>query len=294
MSKRTGVLLALVTAAFWGTMPIAGKIALDGISPYFISWFRFVTAALILGGLLWWQGRAETQLLRRPPLLMVVAAAGLAGNYILYIAGLQYTTATAAQFIVQTGTIFLVTWSALFLGERVGPLRVIGVAITLGGVFLVTWNGESLEGLWSSDTLLGNLMVMGSALSWSLYAVLQKRLGRDHSAAGILLVVYASGAVLTLPAGVLVPAEAPWWAWVALLFLVVNTIIAYGAFAESLRHVDAAVTSTVAAFAPVLTVVGVAIANHFWPGSYPGEFTLYTLAGGTLILVGIVVVLRSQ
>lgn len=46
---KRGFVLALVTATAWGLLPLALKITLDVLDPYTITWFRFLTAALVLG-----------------------------------------------------------------------------------------------------------------------------------------------------------------------------------------------------------------------------------------------------
>lgn len=295
VSKRTGILLALATAVLWGTMPLAGKVALTGASPYFITFFRFLTAGLVLAGLLLLLRRdKDLALVKRPPWVLLVASLGLVGNYVLYIVGLQHTTATAAQFMVQMGGVFLVAWSVLFLGERLTPARALGIALAVAGVLLVSWNGEPLEGLFGSEHLLGNLLVLASAASWSVYAALQKRLGARHSAHAVLVGVYLAGALFTSPGAFAIPWGASLLVWGFIAYLVLNTLLAYGAFAESLRHVDASVTTVITTFAPVVTVAIVATVNAFLPGTYPGDLTPYTLLGGGCILAGILVVIRER
>ena len=41
---KLGLLLALVTAACWATLPVALKITLGALDPYTLTWFRFVLA----------------------------------------------------------------------------------------------------------------------------------------------------------------------------------------------------------------------------------------------------------
>ena len=285
----------MVTAFFWGTMPVAGKVVLLGASPFFVTFVRFLTAGLLLAvALVLFRRREELHLLRKPPWLLLAATLGLVGNYVLYIVGLQYTTATAAQFIIQTGTVFLVAWSALFLKERLTARRVAGMALAITGVLIVSWNGQSLDVLVGSDIFVGNLIIVASALCWSLYAVLQKGLGRRYTSYATLIVVYFAGALITSPGALILPTEATWVVWVALAYLCLNTLLAYGAFAESLQHVDASTTSVIVTFAPLVTVVLVALLAPLAPHLYAGEITRYTLAGGALILAGILTVIRER
>ena len=100
---RFGLLLALVTAACWATLPVALKIMLEVLDPYTLTWFRFVVAAVVmlvwlgvsggLGGFAALDGKRWT--------LLLLAALLLIGNYIFYLLGVQHTTPGNAQLIIQ-------------------------------------------------------------------------------------------------------------------------------------------------------------------------------------------------
>ena len=47
---RRGLMLALVTAACWATLPVALKLTLEQVDPITLTWFRFVFAACVIGG----------------------------------------------------------------------------------------------------------------------------------------------------------------------------------------------------------------------------------------------------
>ena len=46
---RLGLVLALSTAAFWATLPVALKVALEVVDPWTLTWFRFLVAAVLMG-----------------------------------------------------------------------------------------------------------------------------------------------------------------------------------------------------------------------------------------------------
>lgn len=295
-SPRLGLLLALATAFLWGTMPIAGKLALQGFGPLAITALRFLGGALVLGGFLAWRGRPTLAALRERPVVTLLAGVGLTGNYILYIVGLQYTAQTAAQLVVQLANVFFLAWGVLFFGEKLTRIRVGGITLAILGVALVTWNGESWETLRESASLRGNLLVAAAALSWSGYAALQKLVNRTHASFVVLTGVLAAGALYTAPAlgGVTAAGAAGALAIAALLYLILNTVAAYGSFAESLQHMDAGQVSVILAFAPVVTVILTAIQQAIWPHLVAEDaLTPWTLAGTVLVVAGIVLVVRG-
>ena len=52
---KLGLLLALVTAACWATLPVALKMSLSVLDPMTLTWFRFAFAAVFMG--LWLLGK---------------------------------------------------------------------------------------------------------------------------------------------------------------------------------------------------------------------------------------------
>ena len=93
-----GLALATVTAVLWGTVPIAGTVALGGMSAPLLSVLRLVAAAALLALLL---GRARARALRKPPRLVLLAALGLGANYVFYRWGLEHAGAGTSQVLIQ-------------------------------------------------------------------------------------------------------------------------------------------------------------------------------------------------
>lgn len=64
------------------------------------------------------------------------------GTYIammLWLAGMKYTQASTAAALNQTSNIFIFVFAALFLRERITPLRVGGIIVAVAGALLVTF-----------------------------------------------------------------------------------------------------------------------------------------------------------
>ncbi len=58
---------------------------------------------------------------------------------VLWIAGMKYTQASTAAALNQTSNIFIFIFAAIFLREKITPLRVAGILLGVGGLFLVTF-----------------------------------------------------------------------------------------------------------------------------------------------------------
>ena len=106
-NHQKGISYAVVTAFFWGFLAIVLKIAVREVAPQTIVWFRFAVAFVLL---LSWQmvfHPKSLKILIRPPKLLVFAALGLSYNYLGFMLGIQYTSPSNAQLVIQTGPILL-------------------------------------------------------------------------------------------------------------------------------------------------------------------------------------------
>ncbi|MGQ0801526.1 MAG: DMT family transporter [Pseudomarimonas sp.] len=264
---RLGLLLALLTAALWATLPVALKIALVAVDPWTLIWFRFLFAVLALGGWLACRGKlsAFRALGRKHWAWLALAAVMLIGNYVLYLFGLHYTTPANAQLLIQLAPLLMAVGGVVIFRERFGGGQWLGLAILLVGLGLF-FQDQSAQLAASDDYAFGSLLVVLGAVVWAIYALIQKQLLQRLGSALILLFIYF---VATLA---LWPLSSPSQLagldsiqWFALLYCALNTLGAYGAFAEALAHWEASRVSLVLAVTPLLTLLSVEIAHHFAP-----------------------------
>ena len=95
---------------------------------------------------------------------------------------------------------------------------------------------------------VGILLVVLSAVLWAAYALAQKQLLRSISSAQIMLGIYVGAVVLFLPTARPASLMELDGAGLALLaFCSLNTLVAYGSFAEALDHWEASRVSAVLA-----------------------------------------------
>ena len=145
---RLGLPLALTTAVFWGTVPIALSVVLKDMDPYTVTWYRFVIAAALLLPILVMSGRLPRlgSLGARPWLLVVFAIAGISGNYVLFLLGLHFTSPTVTQVVSQLGPLFLMLAGVTILRESLlGPQRW-GIVVLIAGLLL--FFNRRLPGRW--------------------------------------------------------------------------------------------------------------------------------------------------
>lgn len=288
---RYGLLLALITAACWATLPVVLKLTLQQLDPITLTWFRFVFAA---GVMLAWLGARGglgglRTLDRRGGWLLAIAALGLIGNYLLYLLGVQYTSPANAQLLIQLAPLLMALGGIVLFGERFNGWQWTGLVVIIAGLSLFFFEQrQQPPGVSEHAYLLGSALVIVAAVVWTVYALAQKQLLLKLSSPAILLAIYVAASVVLLP--VSAPArllELDGLHWALLLFCALNTLVAYGAFAEALAHWEASRVSAVLAITPLLCLAVAAGVHALWPEAIAAERVgAAGLVGAALVVVG--------
>jgi drug/metabolite transporter (DMT)-like permease len=138
------------------------------------------------------------------------------------------------------------------------------------------------------DYLLGSAWVVVGAIVWAAYALLQKQLLVRLGSMQILLLIYVAASIALLPfshPSALLRLDALHWAMLA--YCAINTIGAYGAFAEALAHWEASRVSAILAATPLLCIAAVALVHLMWPRLLaPERITALGYAGAVLVVAG--------
>lgn len=165
-NQLTGHLMALFVSIIWGTTFISTKLLLrGGLHPVEIIVFRFLLAWFVLF------------LLSPKPLKprgwkaeLPFMAAGLTGLTIYFLfenTALTYTLASNCGIILSTAPMF--TALMLWLSRRAPRPRwtfFLGFVIAMAGICIISLGGSKLE-----LNPLGDLLILGAALSWGAYGV---------------------------------------------------------------------------------------------------------------------------
>lgn len=287
---RLGLLLALVTAACWASLPIALKITLEQLDAITLTWFRFLVATIVMFAWLSWRGGLSVfkSLDGKRWWHLCAAALLLIGNYVFYLLGVQYTTPANAQLLIQLAPLLMALGGIFIFREFYQFGQWCGLAIIACG--LVLFFSDQLKGtaLGTQTYLIGSGAVIFAAIVWAGYALIQKQLLLRLSSQTILFFIYAVASLLLLPfshpQAILALDEKHAW---ALAYCAINTLIAYGAFAEALVHWQASRVSAILAVTPLLCLACVAIVHLISPATIASEHvTMLGYIGAVLVVIG--------
>lgn len=279
---RQGVFLAILAAALWGLTPVVTKGALRGFSPEFLTFVRLAFAAVVFrilsgGSARWFVA----------DIWIWLAGAGLAADFILYNYGVQRTAANVAGLVINIELLSTIAFAMWILGERLTGRRVTGGAITAVGVLIVCFDGLHIDDVTRSDRIFGNLLVMLAGISWSLYAVAQRRASLKGGLYHLLTPIFAVAAVMTAPAMLrsgawtVKPELGP--VVMFLILAIFGTGVVYWVYAKAQELVDVSVLSILLCTIPVFAVAFAYILLR-----EPMNSQLFT--GGAVILAGIALI----
>ncbi len=288
---KIGLLLTLITSILWGTLPIALKGLLQDMDAISISWYRFFVAALITGlFLIRKRTLPKITLIKSKKIivLFIIVAVGLVANYLFYLMGLDWVTPSAAQVVIQLAPLFLLLGGLIIFKEKFNTQQWIGSVIFFTGLLL--FFNHRMDTLFSGQShyFWGIILIIIAAITWAAYALAQKQLLMDYSSQQIMFVVYLAGGLFLIPgvhfSSLTQLSTLQWW---LLIYCCLNTLIAYGSFAEALEHWEASRVSAMLSITPLLTIIFAYITHHFFPSYIEIEsLNWLSLLGGMILVAG--------
>jgi drug/metabolite transporter (DMT)-like permease len=285
-----GILYAVITAVLFGVLAIALKFSLSELTPADITWFRFVLAFSILALYYYFRKPEYLRILRRPPLILIIATLCLALNYYGFIEGLNLTTPSIAQIFIQLGPVLLAAAGFIFFRERITWRQIAGLVLVVAGL-LIFYNEQfslilSGKGKWQT----GVIWILVAAVAWAGYSVLLKVMVLKYPPIQLNLVIFGLPVLLYLPFVNLDHfASLGLVGWLILVFLGLNTLFAYGLLSMAIHYVEANKVSVILILNPILTFALMAILSYTGATWIKHEqYTLITLAGAMIVLVGAV------
>ena len=278
MSRRSWLLLG-VLSALWGASYLFIKVALeDDMSPTVIVFVRTLLAALVLLPLAVRAG-ALGGVRAHAPTILVLAVVQMGGPLLLIAAGERHIDSGLTGILVATAPIFTFLLAFALEGEeRAAPISLAGVAIGIAGVALLL--GVDAGG--GVDALGGGLMIVLASFGYGVGSWVVKRRVSGVQPVAIIGATALVVAVLMAPfAAISAPSHLPnLEATASLLALgVLCTGVAFVIFYSLVGSDGPARASLVGYIAPGFSIVyGITLLDE--------SFTVATAAGLVLILGG--------
>ena len=258
---------ALVAALLYGASVVAVRVAVEDITPLALALLRFGQGALVL----------VTALLILAPHLLRIKLADLPFLALLgliffalfplsFNAALQFTEASRGSVLLATMPVWSVLLSPFFAPEHLRRVQLMGVALTVLGVFLSV--APSLTGSGGDNALLGDGLMVVTAFLGALYGVLSKRALVVYSPATVTTYAMICGIAVLTPvavvqhsfAGMRLQGEVLGW----VLFLgVLGGALAFLLWTTALSRLSPTAVTVYVNMNPIVaTVLGVALLDE--------------------------------
>ena len=194
----------MIAVVMWGSTFPAIKIALGDIEPITLGLFRAIFGLVPLAIFtIWMIGLKSTLAPLKDgfPLILGISLTQFFLPLVSQNVGMTLmdpeTAASMSSLLQATAPIFTLFLSMIFLGEHLGIKKASGTVLALSGtLMLVTRGGVVLSGV----TLVGNLMLLGSAVFYALAGPLVKKALDRYEPLSILSLALFISVILFLPA----------------------------------------------------------------------------------------------
>src|SRR3954468_16453594 len=164
------LVLALASLC-WSGNHIMGRAIAGHVPPVAIATLRWLLAAAVLWPFVRHQVARDWPLVReKPGIIVFLALLGGALFGTLQFVGLQYTSALNVSVMNSLTPVLIVLASAVLFGDRIGRLQLVGIGVSLAGVFVIITRLDPavVSGLAFNR---GDLIILLNQVLWAVYAV---------------------------------------------------------------------------------------------------------------------------
>lgn len=222
---------------------------------------------------------------------ILCALTGIAINQLLFVKGLVMTLSIHASLLMLTTPIVITLIAAWLLGEKLTSYKIAGLSLGVAGAVILVSARD--KGGTARDILLGDILVIINAISYSIYFILVKPLMMRYNPVMVIRMIFTIGCFMILPFCWKEFVEIPWNQFSHLDFGILAMIVFAGTFLAYLfnvygiRHLGAAVSGNYIYSQPVFAAI---IAMIFL-----GEkLDMYKIIAAACIFTGVYLASKSK
>ncbi len=196
-----GILMAVAATIIWSGNFIIARAINKEISPIALSFFRWLTAVVLLLPFAWKHIKPSWIIIKQHKLYFFFTA--LMGislfNTFVYIAGHTSTAINMALIGTTSSPIISVILAHYFLKEHIRLRRIISIAFCIIGILFLLSKG-SFSNLFHLEFTKGDVWILLAAVSFAVYNICARKKPANISAVGFLFFVFVIGTAILFPA----------------------------------------------------------------------------------------------
>tara|TARA_X000000950_G_C13740972_1_gene588466 strand:+ start:24 stop:923 length:900 start_codon:yes stop_codon:yes gene_type:complete len=194
------IVLLIASSFFWSGNFFSGKVAfLTNLTPFKLSFFRWILALLILLPFTYKQIIIDLDYYRKNIFLMIIIS--ILGvtffNSFTYIS-LRSSMVINSTLMASIAPVMMIGFSWLLFRTKTTKLQFAGIILSLIGAFSIILKGN-LDNLYNLYFTSGDLWMIAAVISWCLYSVLLKKIDSKTSQLANLEVMIIIGIVFITP-----------------------------------------------------------------------------------------------
>ncbi|MFN0201326.1 MAG: DMT family transporter [Bacteroidia bacterium] len=232
-------------ALFYAINYFISQFVFQSISPFALLAFRSITAIVVFVSFSLFFKVFRFPNKKDLPRLLFCALTGITINQIFFLWGLKLTLAINSAILMVCSPIFvfLIAWFVKASDEKFTPYKVIGLCLSSIGAVLLITHGKKVS--FGENTVLGDIMTLINALSYSVYLVFVKPLVNKYSMFNLFAWIFIFGGSINILLGLPAVFATDWSVQAPELFLgivyvcIFATVLAYSLNAWAMRYVPA-------------------------------------------------------
>ena len=290
----TAYVVLILANIVYGSGYAVSRVVLEHMGPATLSFFRLAIGSLVLVPLALAQRRDDVRLSRADRWnIFWMGLCGFAGAFALGNWGLRLSTATNASLLITVEPVSLILLSPLVLGERLTRREGVGALLTVVGATVVVLNGIPGASVAVAPHWRGDLLLVLSGLAYAGYSLFGRDVLARHKAVPVTAWSILWGLVVMVPFTVAewVGGDRPEWTGTTILGALylgsVITALGYLLWNWGLERVEAPRLAIFVNIQPLAGALLGVVALH-------EALTVYTVAGGVLILAGVHTAVRAK
>ncbi len=190
-----GLISGLVAAAIWGGMYVVSKVVLDVIPPFTLLTIRLLLGFLALALVILARGGFSV----KPRQFWSYFGVGVVGYGVslgFQFIGTKLSTAANGSLVTSATPALVLPFAYILLKEPITRRRLAAIFLASLGVLAVI---DPRSAQLSSSLFVGNLSLLGAAITWALYSVLVRKVSSNSDLLQASAIMLIGGLPITIP-----------------------------------------------------------------------------------------------
>ncbi len=279
------IAILVMLSIIWGMAFVAIKYLEPVLNPVNLTLLRWFVASAAFLALAPFLGKMKQKFqMRDLPRLALVSFANVVSYHLTLNFSESSISAGLAVLITSMGPVFILLLSWLFLGERHGKRVILAVAVAFSGAIILSAGSSVGTG---SSSIYGILEAVGTAISYSVFAVFSKPLVGKYGAIPLTIWAGLLGTLMLVPlvSGSFIAqvTAMPPDAWISMLYLsLASTVLGYMIFYTLVNRGALSKLAVQLYLIPLVGVLGGVVVLE-------ESITAFTVAGGAAMLTAVAI-----